>query len=142
MILQLPPGREERIAEGHEHVLMGMVAVVFAVHDDLATGHDQIDPYGVEIAPAVMAMRLRHDHMAAGDAIGIPLELSNVVERGVPHRLIDRQVIERHLRLRLHGLSLQPVAMVAMVAGRNRRHVVHASPEGYGGMPAKAANTA
>jgi hypothetical protein len=48
-----------------------------------------------------------------------------VIEGGVANRVIDGQVVEGNLRLRLHKCRLSP--SMAVLARMKRRHVVHAS---------------
>jgi hypothetical protein len=51
----------------------------------------------------VVAVRLGDDDVAAGDPIGEPLELRDVVEGRVANGLVHGQIVERHLGLGLHG---------------------------------------
>ena len=124
VVFQPPPRRIEGVAERHEDILVRMVEVMIAVDDDLAAGHDEIDTHAVEPPLAVVPVRLGDDDVAAGDPVRKPLQLRDMVERRIADRIVDRQVIERNLWLRLHGGSLQPVAVVA---GVKRRRVVPAS---------------
>lgn len=103
VVFEPAAGDQERVAKGHENVFVGMVAVVIAIDDDLASGNHEIDPHGIEPALPMVPMRLRDHDVAAGDAVGKPLQLVDVVEGRVADHLIDRKIVERHLGLRLHG---------------------------------------
>jgi hypothetical protein len=82
---------------------VGVVAVVVSIDDEFTAGHHKIDADGKEPPFAMMPMGLRDHDAAAGDAVVHPLELVDVVEDRVADRLVDRKIIERHLRLGLHG---------------------------------------
>jgi hypothetical protein len=102
VILEPSLGGVERVAKRDVDVFVGMVEVVVAVDHDLATWDDELDADRVEAAATVVAVGLGHDDVAAGDAVGEPLEVGHVLERRGADVRIDGQIVERHLRLGLH----------------------------------------
>jgi len=50
-------------------------------------------------------VRLRHDDMAARDPVAHLFELGDVVECGIAHVLVHGKIVERNLRLGLHGAA-------------------------------------
>jgi len=103
VVLEPAPGDQKRVAKRHENIFVGTVMVVIAVDDNLISRDQQIDPHGVGPSVTMMPMRLRDHDVTARDSAGKPLQLVDVIESRLTDRLIDRQVIERNLWLRLHG---------------------------------------
>jgi len=103
VILEPSPGRREGIAHRHEHVLVGMVYVMVVVDDDLATRHADIDTNGIKPPLAMVSVGLGDDDVAPRDPVVKGLEMFDVLECRVADGLVDRDVVERDLSLRLHG---------------------------------------
>ncbi len=102
VILQPAAGRREGVAECDVHVFVRVVEMVIAVDHDLAAGHADVDPDGIEPSEPMVTVRLRDHDVAAGDAVAEALEPADVLEGSVTHALVDGDVVEGDLGLGLH----------------------------------------
>src|SRR5690606_31951391 len=75
VILELTLGRIERVTNGNQNVLVGIVVAGLPVDDDLSPGNNDVQTYVKLLALPPAAMRQRHDHPAGRDAIVELLQL-------------------------------------------------------------------
>jgi hypothetical protein len=75
VILELPLGRVERVANGHEHVFVRVMLRRLAADHELATGHGEIDADAVQSPLVVMPVGCLDYHPAAHDAVVELVEL-------------------------------------------------------------------
>ena len=75
LILDLPHGGVEGVADGDIDVLVGVVLRAFLVHVHVLAGHADVDAHFVQLALLMMAMRRLDGHVAGDDAVEEALEL-------------------------------------------------------------------
>jgi hypothetical protein len=102
VVVEAAGGGLERIADGHVHIFVRMIASGLVADHDIALGNHHVHAHSEHLSLVLMMVRPLDGDVAAGDAMMDALEARGVLADGKVDRFRHRHVSQGDLQWSLH----------------------------------------